>query len=84
MRHDQWNEVRDGIMQGAVKLTQAINQAEDIGERASTAGAALAAEVYRYARDPEGVGLVALREAYMTFMGHHSGGFRTTPELPDA
>lgn len=45
------------------------------GLNAADAGAALAAEVYRYLADPEGVGTDALREAYDTFIAQHAANF---------
>jgi hypothetical protein len=73
--HAAWNATRDQIMQGAVKLTQGVNDAEAMVNRASEAGAALAAEVYRYMENPADVGMDALHDAYQEFMGLHSGNF---------
>lgn len=48
-------------------------------ECASQAGADLAAAVYQYIEDPEGVGTDALKTAYGDFMALHAGNFYKEP-----
>ena len=65
----------DKIAQEADHLARRAEMAETKRDRAAAAGAALAAEVYRYVESPQEVGRSALREAYSTFMAQHAGNF---------
>jgi hypothetical protein len=71
---------RDQIARDANNLVRAAEDGMGRYQVASSAGAALAAEVYRFTEDPDGVGLDALKSAYSRFMRFHSGNFTPTPE----
>lgn len=53
-------------------------------ERASAAGAELAAVVYAYLNDPEAIGTMAVREAYDHFMSLHAGNFHQQTAVDNA
>jgi hypothetical protein len=77
MRSDQYNDLRDEMTNTAARLAAGANNAEARFQRASDAGAALAAEVYEYLREPTATCRLSLEAAYRRFMGQHSGGFAT-------
>lgn len=76
-------DVQNQIVNKVGYLTRLAKGSDEQAARASLAGERFASEVYRYFKDPERVGLDALREAYDEFMGHRAGGFRSTPRLPN-
>ncbi len=75
MNRDGFNEAHEHIIHAADYLTQSVNDAADRCDRAASAGAALAAEVYCYMQDPETGHTDELGVAYAAFMELHAGNF---------
>ncbi len=82
MTDDVYRELCEGATVLVQRLAGCALANDERAQRAADAGNNLAAEVYRYRQDPEGVGLDALDAAYHAFMGQHSGNF--TPMSPES
>ena len=63
------------IFQGLDHMRRVVEDKSMRASNAAVAGATFAYQVERFLSDPEGVGTDALRAAYDTFMGRHSGNF---------
>lgn len=73
--YDGATDAAEQIAQKVDWLVRSVHGSEAQFDRCRKAGTTLAAVVYAYVEDPEGVGTDALREAYNAFMTQDAGNF---------